>query len=128
VADGKKLAGVTGFLQIGTGGMDITNSIITRCDVGVNDPSDNGLRNLRANNLLWDNTTNYVGYATDEGEILADPMFVDADGDPPDYSLRAGSPAIGAGFGGADIGAIPGPVGGATGTEGQYGYHGLRRR
>ncbi len=40
-----------------------------------------------------------------EGNISLDPLFVDADAG--DFSLRDGSPCIGAGLGGSDMGAVP---------------------
>ena len=46
-------------------------------------------------------TTYFVNHSG--GDVLADPLFVDAANG--DFHLRAGSPCIGAGVNGSDIGA-----------------------
>lgn len=56
---------------------------------------------LSRNNCLYDNDTDYQNWATFDGEILADPKFVNAAGG--DFRLRADSPCLGAGFDAAGV-------------------------
>lgn len=62
-----------------------------------------------SHNLFWGNREAWRGSAG-AGSLSADPLFRDAERW--DYRLRAGSPAVGAGTAGTDLGALPfAPVG-----------------
>ena len=71
-----------------------------------------------SHNLLWGNTTNYINAAAGTGDLIADPLFTNAEKG--DYTLKPGSPARDAGNPGQafndadgsrnDMGAHGGPV------------------
>lgn len=101
----------------------LTNNIIAY-NAGVGVYSEDGTDATYTYNLVYGNTTNYVGLAgSGAGNLVADPLFVgvsdDADWTNDDFALRSGSPAIDAGAPGdadtdgspADLGAYGGPSG-----------------
>ncbi|MBI4829307.1 MAG: right-handed parallel beta-helix repeat-containing protein [Nitrospinae bacterium] len=111
----------------------LTGNILTR---GANAiqiaefPKDQqGVAPVISHNLLWNNAMNYINATAGEGDIAADPMFVnEAKGD---YTLKPGSPARDAGNPGktfhdpdgsrADMGAHGGPLAGAPALAPQGG-------
>jgi len=90
----------------------IRNNIITGNSVGVHQVA--GSDSLWISYCdVWSNTTEYDGCTPDTTCISADPMFCDSGGG--DYTLHGSSPCLGAGEGGADMGAYP--IGCPTGPE-----------
>jgi parallel beta-helix repeat protein len=89
----------------------VTNNIIALNDLdGVNTTaaaSGGGSGSpILSHNDVWNNKLlAYRGVARPATDISADPLFVDAEHG--DFSLKLGSPCIGAGEGGANIGASP---------------------
>lgn len=63
----------------------------------------NNNTNYMSNNCFFGVPTPYTNCVSSGGDVLADPLFVDAANG--DFHLRAGSPCIGAGVNGQDIGA-----------------------
>jgi hypothetical protein len=98
------------------GGMHTIGCIAYYCGVGFASQMTRGVRMARRDNLLYGCTTNYQGYATDTGEVLADPRFVDPDANPPDYRVLSASPVAG-----ADAGY---PVVQSKAYQALYGIHG----
>lgn len=72
--------------------VSVIGCIIYDCTTGISGGAVgwDGENKVSQNNCLFKNTTNYSNFATHEGEVLADPLFVDeATGD---YSLSTTSP------------------------------------
>lgn len=90
----------------------IANTIVYDCTTGIKAYAQ-GTYFVSRNNLLYNNTTDYVNFQTFTGEVTAAPQFVDEAGG--DYALGAASPARETGYDGyllngssqlRDIGAI----------------------
>ncbi len=92
------------FHGISAAGVRLTNGTATvRNNITASGGS--GLRYVggtltHSNNLYFGLAQNYEGVAAGAGDVLSDPMFVDAASD---WQLRTGSPAINAGISGSSI-------------------------
>ena len=106
--DGRGTTNATGILMAGANSpLSVVDTVVVGCSNfgGIVNVSDYGSVHGGLHNCLYDNTPDYSGYETIQGEVLADPQFVD--GDNGDYRLKGGSPCVGAGVGGGNIGWDP---------------------
>ncbi len=91
---------------------DVTNNIIIDNRFGIfNNGSQTNSHSVQDHNDVWNNTIDYGGNLTNPGpnSISADPLFVNPDYMNPmngDWNLQGGSPCLGAGSSGTDIGLL----------------------
>lgn len=74
----------------------VTNSIFYDCTTGVTGVAGGEPGNTSLGNLYYSNTADVSNWPTDPTDVAGDPAFTNEAGD--DYTLGAGSPAIGAGY------------------------------